>query len=100
MKKSMIALATLATLSAAGTAAAQSSVTLYGRMDASLGSERVNDVSTTKLFSGNLTTSRLGFRGSEDLCIDPVNSCSGVNVEGNDDEHPDGRRHQALDGQA
>lgn len=67
MKKSMIALATLATLSAAGTAAAQSSVTLYGRMDASLGSERVNDVSTTKLFSGNLTTSRLGFRGSEDL---------------------------------
>lgn len=34
------------------------------------------------------------------ICIDPVNSCSGVNVEGNDDEHPDGRRHQALDGQA
>ena len=33
-------------------------------------------------------------------CIDPVNSCSGVNVEGNDDEHPDGRRHQALDSQA
>ena len=34
------------------------------------------------------------------VCIDPVNSCSGVNVEGNDDEHPDGRRHQALDSQA
>ncbi len=34
------------------------------------------------------------------FCIDPVNSCSGVNVEGNDDEHPDGRRHQALDSQA
>lgn len=33
-------------------------------------------------------------------CIDPVNSCSGVNVEGNDDEHPDGRRYQALDSQA
>lgn len=33
-------------------------------------------------------------------CIDPVNSCTGVNVEGKDDEHPDGRRHQALDGQA
>ena len=33
-------------------------------------------------------------------CIDPVNSCTGVNVEGNDDEHPDGRRHQALDSQA
>ncbi|WP_244983032.1 type I restriction endonuclease subunit R [Comamonas aquatica] len=34
------------------------------------------------------------------FCIDPVNSCSSVNVEGNDDEHPDGRRHQALDSQA
>ena len=33
-------------------------------------------------------------------CIDPVKSCSGVNVEGNDDEHRDGRRHQALDSQA
>ena len=32
-------------------------------------------------------------------CIDPVKSCSGVNVEGNDDEHHDGRRHQALDSQ-
>jgi predicted porin len=67
MKKSIIALAALASLTAAGTAAAQSSVTLYGRMDASIGSERVDDVSTTKLYSGNLTTSRLGFRGSEDL---------------------------------
>ena len=27
----------------------------------------MNDVSTTKLYSGNLTTSRLGFRGTEDL---------------------------------
>ena len=33
-------------------------------------------------------------------CIDPVKTCPGVNVEGNDDEHPDGRRHQALDSQA
>jgi predicted porin len=67
MKKSIVALAALASLTAAGTAAAQSSVTLYGRVDASIGSERVDDVSTTKLYSGNLTTSRLGFRGSEDL---------------------------------
>jgi predicted porin len=67
MKKSIVALAALASLTAVGTAAAQSSVTLYGRMDASIGSERVDDVSTTKLYSGNLTTSRLGFRGSEDL---------------------------------
>jgi predicted porin len=67
MKKSIVALAALASLTAVGTAAAQSSVTLYGRMDASIGSERVDDVSTTKLYSGNLSTSRLGFRGSEDL---------------------------------
>ena len=39
-------------------------------------------------------------RADSAVCIDPVNSCSGVNVEGNDDEHPDGRRHQALDSQA
>ena len=33
-------------------------------------------------------------------CIDPLNSCTGVIVEGNDDEYPDGRRYQTLDGQA
>jgi len=65
MKKSLIALAALATIS--GAAMAQSSVTIYGRLDASVGSERIDGVSTSKLFSGNLTTSRLGFRGTEDL---------------------------------
>jgi len=64
MKKSLIALAVLATT---GAAFAQSNVTLYGRMDASVGSNRVDGVSTTQLFSGNLTTSRLGLRGTEDL---------------------------------
>lgn len=44
--------------------------------------------------------SRVGTSVYLKKCIDPVNSCSGVNVEGNDDEHPDGRRHQALDSQA
>ena len=34
------------------------------------------------------------------VCIEPANSCLGVDVEGSDDEHPDGRRHQALDSQA
>ena len=34
------------------------------------------------------------------VCIDPLKSCTGVIVEGNDDEHPDGRRYQTLDGQA
>lgn len=64
MKKSLIALAVLATT---GAAFAQSSVTLYGRIDTSIGSDKVNGVSTSKVFSGNLTTSRYGFRGSEDL---------------------------------
>lgn len=67
MNKSLIALAALAALAAAGTASAQSTVTIYGRMDASVGNNKVDTTSTTQLFSGNLTTSRLGFRGTEDL---------------------------------
>lgn len=64
MKKSLIALAVLATT---GAAFAQSNVTLYGRIDASIGSNRLNGVSTTQLFSGNLTSTRWGLRGTEDL---------------------------------
>ncbi len=64
MKKSLIALAVLATT---GAAFAQSTVTLYGRIDTSVGADKVNGVSTSKVFSGNLTTSRYGFRGTEDL---------------------------------
>jgi predicted porin len=68
MKKSLIALAVLA---ASGAAMAQSSVTVYGRLDASVGSSKVGNVGTavsnTQLFSNNLTTSRIGFRGTEDL---------------------------------
>jgi predicted porin len=64
MKKSLIALAVLATT---GAAMAQSSVTLYGRIDTSIGSTKLNGVSTSQLYSGNLTTSRYGFRGTEDL---------------------------------
>jgi predicted porin len=64
MKKSLIALAILATT---GAAFAQSNVTIYGRIDTSIGSEKINGVSTTKVFSDNLTTSRYGFRGTEDL---------------------------------
>ena len=71
MKKSLIALAVLATT---GAAFAQSSVTIYGRIDTSVGS--IEQTSGTFLnsgrdnsgvFSGALTTSRYGFRGSEDL---------------------------------
>ncbi|WP_287914241.1 porin [Comamonas sp.] len=63
MKKSLIALAVLAS---SGAAMAQSSVTLYGVVDTSIayvkGQENVNGM----LNSGN-ATSRLGFRGVEDL---------------------------------
>lgn len=47
-------------------ALAQSSVTLYGVVDVSL--ESVDGIDrTTRITSGNLNTSRLGFRGVEDL---------------------------------
>jgi predicted porin len=69
MKKTLIALAAVA---ATGAAFAQSSVTLYGRVDASIGQSKntVTNVSTTKLFNGSeagLTGSRWGMRGTEDL---------------------------------
>lgn len=69
MKKTLIALAAVA---ATGAAFAQSSVTLYGRVDASVGSTKntVTGVSTTSQFNGSeggLTGSRWGMKGSEDL---------------------------------
>ncbi len=65
MKKSLIALAVLA---AAGTASAQSSVTLFGIVDATV--QRIkNDggSSVTRLTQSGYNSSRLGFRGTEDL---------------------------------
>lgn len=73
MKKNLIALAVLA---ASGAAVAQSSVTLYGRIDTSVGSIKdtgsasTNKSASTKLFSGGdggLTSPRWGIRGTEDL---------------------------------
>lgn len=68
MKKSLTALAVLA---ASGAAMAQSSVTVYGRLDGSVGSiKKLGGTSDNKMFSGGdvgLTTPRLGFRGTEDL---------------------------------
>ncbi|MDP2220492.1 MAG: porin [Hydrogenophaga sp.] len=73
MKKSLIALAVLA---ASGAALAQSSVTIYGRVDTSVGSIKdtgsaaANKNAVTSMFSdgkANLTASRWGFRGTEDL---------------------------------
>lgn len=64
MKKSLIALAVLA---ASGAAMAQSSVTLFGVIDATYayGSGSVSNKS--QLTNSGLTSSRLGFRGVEDL---------------------------------
>jgi predicted porin len=65
MKKSIISIAALA---AAGAVSAQSSVTLYGVVDAAIGSYRATGAgSRTQLFAGGGQNSRLGFRGREDL---------------------------------
>lgn len=67
MKKSLIALAVLAT---AGVASAQSSVTLFGVVDAALTIGKgsgVGSANRTSLTSGAYNSSRLGFRGTEDL---------------------------------
>jgi predicted porin len=72
MKKSLIALAALA---ACGAAMAQSSVTLYGMADVWVGRTKgeatIGGVSASAsesvLESGGFNTSRLGFKGSEDL---------------------------------
>ena len=76
MKKTLVALAVLA---ASGAAMAQSSVTLYGIVDAYVGSTKdttgasgntaksATAVSQTKVESGGLKSNRWGMRGSEDL---------------------------------
>jgi predicted porin len=70
MKKSLLALAVLASF--AGVAHAQSSVTIYGVLDMAVNSEShgVNSKgqgAVTALDSGVQSGSRLGFKGSEDL---------------------------------
>jgi len=76
MKKSLLALATLGAF--AGAAQAQSSVSVYGIMDGSYSSIEANQTTTAGVKSshkvrntvngdGALSTSRLGFRGVEDL---------------------------------
>jgi predicted porin len=67
MKKSLIALAALATVATA--AQAQSSVTVYGIVDSGLYSYDNDGAAGTQtgVHSGGLSTSRIGFRGTEDL---------------------------------
>ena len=64
MKKSLIALAVLA---AAGAASAQSSVTLFGIVDAAVTVGRGTVADRTQLTNSGYNSSRLGFRGTEDL---------------------------------
>ena len=85
MKKTLVALAALAALAGAGTASAQSTVTLFGVLDASISryansgtSATVNPltgalvpgrpgISQTVLGNSGYSSSRLGVRGTEDL---------------------------------
>ena len=72
MKKSLIAMAVLA---ASGVASAQSTVTLYGLVDAYVGTLKINGARQTGVnlanpaggSGGGFNTSRFGFKGSEDL---------------------------------
>ncbi|HJV50538.1 MAG TPA: porin [Noviherbaspirillum sp.] len=64
MKKSIIALAVLGTL--AGTAFAQTNITIYGVVDAGVVYDNSGN-RNWKLDSGNQSGSRIGFKGTEDL---------------------------------
>ncbi len=65
MKKSVLALAALATFS--GAAFAQSSVTIYGVVDMGFKAENAGSGTRLSLDSGNQSGSRVGFKGTEDL---------------------------------
>ena len=64
MKKSLVALAVLA---ASGAAMAQSSVTLFGVVDAAYSVGKGSISNKTQLANSGYNSSRLGFRGVEDL---------------------------------
>lgn len=63
MKKTLIALAALATT----TAFAQSTATLYGQLDAALTTAKGNGATRTGLWNAGMNSSLLGFTGAEDL---------------------------------
>lgn len=68
MSRSLKAVAGAAALLCVGLAQAQSNVNIYGLMDAAVGSFQMAGAdSTTKVQSGNMTTSFIGFSGSEDV---------------------------------
>jgi predicted porin len=65
MKKSLLAFALMGAFSSA--ALAQSSVTVYGILDAGIAYKKAGAGTVTSLDSGLNSTSRLGFKGTEDL---------------------------------
>src|SRR5574343_1582435 len=65
MKKALIALAVLGLTG--GAAVAQSSVTLFGVIDADVKYVKTGSLTVKKLDSGGLNTGRFGVRGTEDL---------------------------------
>ncbi|MGE5648854.1 porin [Noviherbaspirillum sp. UKPF54] len=68
MKKSLVSLAVLAAF--AGAASAQTNITVYGVADAAISYKdngKATDSKTWAVDSGQLSGSRLGFKGSEDL---------------------------------
>src|SRR5436309_15281019 len=65
MKKSLLALAVLGAF--AGAASAQSSVTLFGIVDVNARYGKTGDVKVKSLGTDGINSSRLGFRGVEDL---------------------------------
>ncbi|MES2901142.1 MAG: porin [Pseudomonadota bacterium] len=96
MHRKLLAVAVLAALPLA--ASAQSSVTIYGILDASVAREDtdITNGGRTILASGNQSTSRIGFRGVEDLGSGLkalFNLEAGVNVDtGANDANLFGRR--------
>jgi predicted porin len=67
MKKSHIAVAAMAVFAAAGTAHAQSSVTIFGIVDMALTSVDQGGKRLTSLANEGQASNRIGFRGVEDL---------------------------------
>ena len=60
-------LATCAMLAITGAASAQSSVTLFGVLDANIAHGSGSIASRTRLHNSGISSSRIGFRGTEDL---------------------------------
>jgi predicted porin len=67
MKKSALGAISLALLGVAGVARAQSSVTLYGTIDAGVGYVKTSDGARWGFIDGTLSGDRWGLKGSEDL---------------------------------